>query len=258
MNNVVAERVRKILADIESLLSQIVSLRRQVNEIEAGLAETKRDYDKKLAQVNAEADKLESLKHSLLARSKSIPIPAPPLHDGVIPPPQGIEAKTEQPTEIQPLPLRESDTARRKRRLLDHIDYFTDEGQADVIGRIHAFAKDERRGVGDILELLKWGSIWQARPDWETLEEQEDRLKGWRGILQERLDYWQRELQRISQDQRHSLWQRKKALSGDEWQSFLQQLAKQQEWDNEQLRRKVAELEHLRQAQQTESGNHHA
>lgn len=258
MNDVVEARVGKILTEIESLLSQIVSLRRQVKEIEAGLAETQRDYDKKLAQVNAEADKLESLKSSLLARSKSVPIPAPSLPDGVNPPSQVIEAKTEQPTAIPPAPLRESDTARRKRNLLDHIDYFTDEEQADVIGRIHALAKDEQRGVGDILELLKWGNIWQARPDWETLEEQEDRLKGWHGILQERLNYWQREVQRISQDQRYSLWQRKKALSGDEWQSFLAQLAQQQERDNEQLRRKVAELELLWQAQQTESGKPHA
>jgi hypothetical protein len=246
--------IAELLKTLEALLKQIAPLRTRVAEIEEGLAQTQREYESKLGQANAEAERLEGLKRSVLARLNPVPepeLPTPPPTPDPTPPPPLIKP---EPGIAPPQPPPETPRVARKRALLDYIFYFADAGETTVIEKINAIVDDERHDVGDILELLTWGDIWRARPDWETLADQWKRLDGWRAALDQRVTVWQQAIRRLEDNDYYELWKRKSELSTAEWQSFLDQLLQQQEADNKRLADEIAKLEQRWQPQASASG----
>ena len=93
--------------------------------------------------------------------------------------------------------------------------------------------------MGELLELLAWGPIWEARTSWESLDEQWQRLDEWRVALEQRLAYWTQESTRLAN---HPLWQRRSESSESEWQSMLEDLLNRQLADNRRVEDEIAEL----------------
>ena len=236
------KQIQDLLAQIETLLSQIMPWRKKAVNLEAGLAAAKRDYERVVGAANAEASRLSARKASLqaaLAAKPAPPPPPPPLRPN--PPPDVPKVK---PGVALPPPPPEDPRAVRKRALADHIFYFLDDDQEDVLQVLHAIQDDARRDVGDMLELLPWGEIWRARATWETLDDQQRRLASWLAALEIRLDYWQRTLDRLEGgDSRQGLLQEKKVRSAEEWEAYLAELAQDQEDDNARLRQEVQVLD---------------
>lgn len=240
--------INLLLETLEALLKKIEPLRRRVDEIEKGQTEAQREYDQKLGQANAEADRLESLKVSMRAPTKGGEVPPPPPPSiGAIPPPPVFEVNVE-PGKGPPPPPRESLRTKRKRTLLDYIFYITDEGPE--IEKINALMDDDHHDMGDMLEMLAWGPIWKSRTPWETLDDQRQRLEEWRVVLEERFSYWTQECHRLEEDERYSLWKQKSELNENEWQAELDQMLQRQETDNQRLASEVAKLEEQSRAQQ--------
>jgi hypothetical protein len=223
-------RIAELLDVLEKLLQQIEPLRTRTRQMEKELTEVQQEYEAKLGPANAEADRLEATKLSLQARLNREPAPPPPREaiTAPTPPPATIETRAE-PTMPPPPRPRESLRTARKRALLDFIFNFTDSGP--VIEKINAIVDDDRRELGDMLELLTWGEIWKARTDWETLDEQALRLDEWRVALEQRVAYWTEEIKRLEDDPRYSL------------RSELDDLLRSRERKNELLAKEVADLE---------------
>jgi hypothetical protein len=243
-------QIEVLLETLEMLLKQIQPLRVRVDEIEKGLAQTQREYEQRLSQANAEADRLEAARLSVLARlnreAAPPPAPLPPIIEPT--PPAPIVDLESEPGLLSPAPPPESPRAKRKRTLLDYIFNFTDTGP--VIEKINALVDDDRRDMGEMLELLAWGEIWKARTNWETLDEQWQRLDQWRAALEQRVTYWTNEKKHLEDDQRYGLWDRKSELSENQWKDFLDELFRRQEADNARLSNEVAKLEERLRAQQ--------
>jgi hypothetical protein len=242
--------IEELLEALKALLDKIAPLRQRAATIEADLVVVQRDYEQKLHAANARADQLELLKHSLLARLVGSDPPSASPAPRSTPPPaviadQGAAAAADIPSDPP--------EAVRKRELVAHVRYFTDDRA--VIERINALLKDPRRDVGDLLELLPWGEIWQVRAaDWETLADQYARLTRWRAALQERLVRWQREVRHLEDDSRYPLLVRKTASSVEGWQSYLDELARRQQAENIRLAREVEVLQEQLAARVAEEG----
>jgi hypothetical protein len=243
---VTQDQIDDLLGTMEALWRQITPLRQRAVELEAGLTSVQRDYDHEVGQANIKADRLRARKASLqaaLAR-KPPPPPTPPPPPPRRPPP----VKEIKPGAILPPPPPEDPRDVRKRALADHIYYFLDSDQEEVIQIIHAVLDDDQRDVGDMLELLPWGEIWKAHADWETLEDQYLRLDQWRSALENRVAYWQRVVRQLETDPRQGLLREMKERSREDWLAFLKKLAGQQEEENERLARQVRVLEEQWQA----------
>lgn len=246
-------QIAELLKTLEKLLQQIEPLRAQIKQMEKEFTEVQQEYDAKLGKANAEADSLHASWISLDARLNRKPAPPPPSEERVtdpVPPPATLDAGAEPAMSPLP-PPRESLRTARKRALLDYIFNFTDSGP--VIERINAIVDDERRELGDMLELLTWGEIWKARTDWETIDEQWARLDEWRTALEQRVAYWIGENNRLKEDPRYSLWERRSELDPAAWQAALDDLRRHQEIENERLAAKIASKEQEWQARQNKS-----
>jgi hypothetical protein len=245
-------QIQDLLAQIETLLGQIVPLREKAATMEAELAAAQRDYERLVGAANAETDLLRARKASLQAAlaAKTPPPPPPP------PPPPNLPpvVPVVTPGMAPPPPPPEDPRAARKGALADHIFYFLDDDQEDVLQVLHAIQDNARYDVGDMLELLPWGDIWQARAGWETLDDQQRRLLSWLAALETRLDYWQRTLPQLEGDSRQGLLLEKKARNPEEWQDYLTGLARDQEKDNAHLRQEVQVLEIEWQKKQAQGG----
>ena len=241
--------IQELLDELKVFLDEITSLRQHVATAEAGLVLVQRDYEQKLHAANAEADRLELLLSSLQARLVGRQPPSPPPDPQPSPPPALV---TSAPGAVADIPS-EPPEAVRKRELVAHIRYFTDD--QTVIERINALLKDPERDVGDLLELLPWGDIWCARAaDWETTADQLARLTTWRKALQERLTHWKREVHRLEKDTRYPLLVRKVASSMKDWQSYLDELARKQLAENADLAREIEMLQEQLGTSATEEG----
>jgi hypothetical protein len=247
-------QIEELLTELKALLDDVAPLRERAAAVEAAMVRAQYDYEQKLRAANAEADRLELLKFSLLARlAEREPPPSPlPPTPAPIPPPTVIANQPTTGGTAADIPS-EPPEAIRKRKLVAHIRYFTDD--QTVIERINALLKDPRRDVGDMLELLPWGDLWRARAaDWETLTDQWARLTSWRAALQERLAHWQREVRRLEEDDRHPLLVRKTGSSPEEWLAFLDELARKQKAENVRLAREVEVLQQQLAARASEEG----
>jgi predicted nucleic acid-binding Zn-ribbon protein len=243
--------INELLERLEALLKQIEPLRTRLDTLEKELVQAQREYDEKLGEANAEADRLEAMRISLDARLNRKPLPppsAPPPGAEPTPPPSTIPIDSDGEILPLPPPPRESLRGKRKRALLDFIFTFTDSGP--VIEKINAIVDDERRELGDMLELLTWGEIWKARTEWETLEAQWQRLDEWRVALEQRLSYWKDEYKRL---QDNPVWEQRSELSEQAWQALLDDLLRTQEDENQRVANEVAEMEKEWQAQQIKS-----
>src|SRR6266700_2800392 len=228
-------QIDNLLTALKALLEQIQPLRQRVAEVD----QIQREYYQRMSKLDAEADRLNRLKISLMDRLAGI---KPPLRETE---PTPAESQPTLPEEVinitpklgtpPPPPPTESPRAARKRSLARHIYYFLDSQQGAVMQVINAVLVDDRRDVGDMLEALTWGDIWTVRADWETLENQYDRLNEWHQVLEERVDYWQREIRKQENDKRYRIWQKMQERSQEEWLDFLDDLARQAEAENAEL-----------------------
>lgn len=241
-------QVDELLEGLRKLHGELSALRREVIELEKGYEETRRDYELKLGAVNAEAERLERLFHTLShLPDDGKPLPASRPEPPVIPPrpvikPESVGAKSVAAPPVKN-PRRE-----RKRVLLNYLYYFTDDDQMSDIERLNAVLDDDRHDVGDLLESLEWGDIWRAKYDWETLDEQHARLKDWREALTGRLAYWKERQKGQAGDQIQGLWERRKRVTPEQWADFLDDLARQQQRQNQRLAEEAASLQRRRRA----------
>ncbi|UCH93810.1 MAG: hypothetical protein JSV88_26570 [Candidatus Aminicenantes bacterium] len=247
----IQSKINHLFNILKSLLEQITPLRQQVETLEKELTYVQREYDRIVGPFNAEADRLEILRSSLRARLEQprshTPSPIPSTLQQEKPqPPQTLmdTANSNSLSSPSPSPLPEDPRSRRKRSLADHIDYFvaTDDRET-VMQVINAVLADDHRDIGDMLELLSWGDIWTARPDWETPEEQYVRLQNWESTLKERLEYWQNRFQQLKDEPRQGLLQEMKSRKPEEWSVYLDELARKQEEYNKKLSQEVDFLE---------------
>jgi hypothetical protein len=248
------QQIQTVLNQIQTLLAQIVPLREQAAKLEAELAAAQRDYERVVGAANLEASRLRARKASLQAAlaARLTPPPVPPPTSPPFNPPRGVVGIG--PGNQPPPPPVEDPRAARKRALADYIFYFLDDEQEAVLRDLHAIQDDARYDVGDMLELLPWGDIWQARAGWETLDDQRQRLSSWLAALQTRRDYWQRALDHLEDDSRQGLLQGKASQSAEGWQEYLAGLALDQDRDNARLRQEVQVLEDEWQKKQAQGG----
>jgi hypothetical protein len=232
--------VNTLLKKLEALCLQIKTLRENVSETAKGIAQTQQEVDLKLSQAQAEGDRLNSERSALLARLKPEELrggdpppeaPVEPVARPVVP-----DFGAEPRVKLAPVPL-ESLRRKSKRALVDFL-YFFDPGP--VIEQITPLVDDEGREVGEILELLAWGPIWEARTSWESPDLQWQRLDEWRVALEQRLAYWTEERVRVAN---HSLWQQRSESSESEWQLMLEQLLSSQLADNQRVAAEIAKLD---------------
>lgn len=250
---VTQSQIDELLETLKTRLKQILSFREQVLVLEKALIEAENEYNQKLADINDEADRLESLKASLLSRLAPKKERTPAIRDTFIgdveEPPQLVESFV---TPISPLP-QEDPKNQRKRALADHIELFLlDSERETTMQVINAVLADNDRDTGDMLEQLAWGDIWKARADWESLEEQYARLQEWHKALLERLGYWQNVLQSREKDSRYEL-QEMRSRGQESWFAFLDDLAQKQVAENAKLDHEVKVLEQQLQVKQTKN-----
>ena len=226
-----ARQVEKLLARIRVLLEEISNLRGWVTRLTDDLTLVAREYEQKLGALNAEARRLEQLRDSLLAEPAEATQPL-------------AQARTTLPVTEFPADVTapfDPPEARRKRELVAHVRYFTDD--RTVIEHLNILLNDPRRDLGDLLELLPWGELWSARQaEWETLARQYARLTEWDAALRRRQAYWQQEVTRVEQDPHYSLLQRKMVSNPQEWHDTLEDLARRQNEDNARLAHEVSVL----------------
>lgn len=244
--------IEQILATLRSLLEEVTLLRQQVIDLQAKLDIITHDYDLKLGKLDIEVSQLESRRKqltALLAGRQQLPRSVSS-QDSL------AEVTKVSVRDSRPLiPLPESPRTQQKRVIADHIFLFVASDQESIVMReINALLTDERRNMGDMLEILKWGAIWTSRASWETLEKQYDRLHGWNLALQQRLADWHHEICQLKADWRYTFWEKKVSLSPEGWEGFLNDLARQQEKTIENLAHKVKVLEQECQKKRKESG----
>jgi hypothetical protein len=165
--------IEQMLATLRSLLEEVTSLRQQAIDLQANLDIITHDYDLKLGKLDIEASQLESRRKqlmTLLAGRQQLlhPVPFKVVQD---PPEGGSKASERDSQPFRPPP--ESPRTKQKRAIADHIFLFVASDQESLVMReINTLLTDERKNVGDMLEILKWGAIWTSRASWETLENQ--------------------------------------------------------------------------------------
>ena len=251
-------QIDELLLILKTLLDQIMPIRERLAQIEKELAQVQQEYDKIIGPHNSEADRLEALKHSLrarLARRKvqTVVMPAISPVPQATQPPAVVDLEL-SPDEPPPPPPPEDPWMARKRALADHIYYFLDPSQQIIMQTINAFLMDDdQRGLGEMLEVLVWGVIWSERADWESLQEQYERLEEWQQALDGRLAFWQAEELRLKNDSRMALWQERQARTQEAWLAFLDKLAGRQQAENERLAKEIAILERAWQEQEAAS-----
>jgi hypothetical protein len=174
--------------------------------------------------------------------NQKAPLARTPTEAPVRPPQKEVQFNPAQDIRMPEVPP-EPPQRRRKRSLANHIYSFTNEEA--IMQQINAVVDDDRRDVGDILEIIPWGPIWTDRAkDWETLQDQLERLEAWRMILEQRMSHWQSQVQKIHLDSRFPLLEEKQSRSPAEWQAFLDELASKQLVENAALKTEVEQLEH--------------
>ena len=245
----IQSQINHLFDSLKSLLEQITPLRLQVETLEKELTYVQREYDRIVGPFNVEADRLEILRSSLRARLEQprshtpSPIPSTPQQEKPQPP-QPLMDPFNSNSSPSPPPLPENPQSKRKRSLADHIDYFvaTDDRET-VMQVINAVLADDHRDIGDMLELLSWGDIWTARPNWETPEDQYKRLQNWESTLRERLEYWKNRFQQLKDEPRQGLLQEMKSRRPEEWADYLVEMAWKQEKYNKKISQEVDFLE---------------
>jgi chromosome segregation ATPase len=251
--------VDKLLRTLKNLLEQIATLRERVTELESEmkdeLNQAKQEYDERLGPLNADAAQLinqKALLQARLAQMRTSPTTTATTNhtDTALPDvvlPEAVLPRSDTPTN-PPDPPPVDPRLAQKRALADHIYYFLDSDQEPVMQVINAMLADDSRDMGHMLESLAWGEIWAIRADWESLEEQYNRLKGWQSALESRLAHWKAQVQRLESESRYSLWEIK-SQGEEKWQVFLDELVQKQTAENARLTHEIAILEQELQAQ---------
>ncbi len=247
-------QIDMVLKVIERLLEQIEPLSKHAITIEAGLVEVQEAYNVRLGELNCKAEELKSHASSLryelkLKQGVALSQLSPSEIQSRLPTSQFLP-KIEEAVAEAPAVLQKDPRDKRKRDLADYILDLISDDQHMIMERVNAMVADPHRSLGDMLEALPWGSIWMQRTDGETLNDQLERLDGWRRELEERLMFWQNEVRRLESDRSYYLWQEMQGRSEASWQAYLDELASAQEAENTQLEHAVAMLEQELQALQ--------
>lgn len=246
-------QINALLATMKKTLEQIATLRDRVTQLAQEMAEelnkAQQEYDNRLRSLNAEARQWMSRKATTQMRLEQLQATQRMTEASVIEEPDvpGVthpEPKLPNALEVPkaPEPPLVDPRVTRKRALADHIYYFLGEDQEVVMQHINALLVDEDADIGHMLELLAWGEIWKARPEWESLKDHHERLKGWQPMLEARLAHWKGEVQRLESESRYALW-KIKSQGEAQWQAYLGDLVAKQQAENERLAHEVAILE---------------
>jgi hypothetical protein len=251
------KQIQEILLGLKELLERIDLLRQKSVDIEQGLTETKRRYDERLGDLNAEEERLRVLSYSLRARLQEKPVNNS-LTTTYSPPDMFSPEPVEPPPPVGPDPslqnlYSKSDEIRRhrKQKIADHIYYFIDPSQENVLKVINSMLVSESADVGEMLERIIWGPIWSERADWETLDDQYQRLSEWQQSLRDRMTYREAIIYNLERDTCYALWL--EWIKGeDQWNQFLEELVRKQQAENERLIHEVSVLEAELQSRQLE------
>jgi len=244
---VTQDQLSNLLAILKGLLNLIIPLRQQVSELELGLTQVQRDYERQMSSINAEADRLEALIISLrsrLAGRKTIKVSNDNKSYSETGPDIQSPPEESRPIPVESLaPLPEDPRIKRKRALADHILCFIDSDQKTIMEEINVALSDGQQDVGNMLERLTWGDIWTVRAEWESLEDQYVRLDEWREALDQRRAYWQERISRIEAASSYALLVKMREMGQEAWLSYLNKLAQDRQADNAKLAQEVAVLE---------------
>lgn len=243
--------IEEVLNKLEELLEQITALRQRVAQLDSEMADelnqAQKEYNEQLGHLNTKARKLRARKAMLKTQIAQYNAPEATEQEdsdldmdkpGITPPEEELPS-IEDPEFPKPPPM--APRMVRKRELADHIYYFLDQDEETVMQEINAVFEDESTDVGNMLELLAWGEIWSVRPEWESLNDQHQRLQQWLQALQARLAYWKGQVQRCESESRYSLW-KIKCRGEAEWQAYLESLVEKQTKENTRLKREILVL----------------
>jgi hypothetical protein len=226
------EKVQELLGELETILMMIVPLREEVAELQSQLEMVQGDYDSRLGALNRERAELELEREYLQAKLLN-EAPPPPMTPPAKAPPSIVAPAFDD--EIIESPRRDPRT-RRKQELADHLLYFVDDANEAVKLAINQALVDPDKDIGDMLERLEWGDIWQTKASWEAPEEQIKRLESWRDALQGRLVYWEGKRRELDT---HGLLEEWRERDKEEWDAYLDRQAAQQETELIELRQAV-------------------
>jgi len=134
-----------------------------------------------------------------------------------------------------------------KDMLLEHLfrvlDPDINDEDADLLSSLQGLLRDPAISLADMLEELDWGPVWMSRGPQEDLADQYRRLMTWERAFTKQLESLNRATERLRKDPRYGLWQQREK-GPDNWRTFLDQAARQQQADNDALQ---AELKSLRE-----------
>ena len=108
--------------------------------------------------------------------------------------------------------------------LLEHayrvLDPMVNPADAELLGEIQGLVNSRMTTLGDILEYLPWGIVWEQRNQREDLAAQCARLRGWERALTAQLALLKKGEERFKNDKRYELWQRLQQGTAV-WQAYL-------------------------------------
>jgi hypothetical protein len=250
-------QIRERLDELQSLVKQIGVLRSEVGQVQAEMAAVQEEYEREVGPANAEAARLRGEKVGLNALLTDRPPPAPPPRpaDGEIEPPPPVV--TRKPDEAAAPPaVQEDPRFVRKRELCLYLLDLLQDSQERVLQAINAMQTDSHLDVGDMLEALPWGPVWEARWGIETPDGQYMRLGGWKAALSDRVAYWQRTVADLNAQADGGIVREKRERTPEAWLAYLRDRAGEQEKENERLRHEVAVLEQQWRDKQGRAGGH--
>lgn len=234
-----ATQTDKALARIEELLRKIGPLREKAAALIRALEEAQHDYDKVVGPVNQEAIRLEAaiahLRRALVG-TPTRPIEEPLHEHAQITPPRRWDDA------VEPISAPDIDE-RRKRSIADHVLYFAADENDPIVVLMNSMLSKPDRESGEMLELIAWGDIWRAAPDWETDSDRLERLYSWQMELEGRLKHWEGEIHRLTGDSRYQLAVKKQELSESKWRAYLNGIALDQAAENHRLAQELKILE---------------
>jgi len=232
--------IEEALARIEQLLAEIEPYRQQCGTMMRNLDEAHREYEEVIGAANRESVRLENAiaytrwQLSGHAAAERLPEP-PPLGQPAawVTSPQTWDA-------VPGVTAAEDLRAARKRWIADHVLYFAATDTDPIVVLINNMLTRPEHGPGEMLEVIKWGEIWKAAPDWESEEDRLARLNSWLEELESRLDYWKARTKQLTAD--YALAAKRTNSTPVEWRAWLAGLAAKQEAENS---RRTADLELL-------------
>jgi hypothetical protein len=227
-----------LLQRLTELVARLAAARADAAPLEGALAAAQREYDAAVGGLRrrelALTAELQSLSRSTAALDDAAPlVDADIEHQPVIPP--------DDPTQVAALDADALD----KDVLLEHVvrvlDTMDDRDAQELVVMLQQAVDDPTATLGDALEQLPPGPVWERLAPHETLGDQHRRLLRWTAALEQRLADVKAKTGLVATDPRHGLWrQRERGIA--EWRRFLERAEAHQRARNAELEVRLAEL----------------